>query len=124
MSNVILLSAFRKSSNDKIRHNMAAPFFQLAEKLVNARKNKPTKEDWQAILESNNFIWRTAADYIPRNFDAHVPEEATQTLKDIAAFMPKAGRVALNDPKSGICGQMITLNRNMYDKILAMRVAS
>ena len=124
MSNIILLSAFRKSHSDKILHKMAAPFFELAERLTNAIENKPLKEDWQAILESNNFIWRTTADYMPRNFDDDVPAETTQTLKNIAAFMPRAGRAALNDPESDICGQMITLNRNMYDKILTMRIAS
>ena len=124
MGSVILLSAFRTSEHDKMLHNIAAPFFDLAERLEDARENAPDAETWQAMLETNSFIWRATADFLPRNFDDEVSEETTEILKNVADFMPRASRAIMNEPESDVCAQMVALNRNMYNQLLTMRAGA
>ena len=124
MGSVVMLSAYRTSERDKILHDMAAPFFDLAERLEDASTNAPDRESWQATLETNNFIWRSTADFLPRNFDEDVPEETTVMLKNVADFMPRAGRAVIDQPESDLCAQMVSLNRNMYNQLLTMRAGA
>ncbi len=124
MSSIVLLSAFRTSDREKMIHDMAVPFFDLAEKLENARLNGLDSKTWKAVLETNSFIWRYIADFLPRNFDQDVSEETTTMLKNVADYMPRAARAVLKAQQSDVCAQMVTLNRNMYNQILTMRAGA
>lgn len=103
--------------------DMALPFLDLAEKIEAAKLNGADEETWQAIFETNLFLWRFIANFLPRHFSEEVGKDTTELLNKISSFMTKV-TVALSAEGSkdaALLDKVVKLNLNMCDQILAMR---
>ena len=110
-------------SRDELIDDMALPFLDLAEKIEAARLNKADGETWQAIFETNLFLWRFISHFLPHHFGEDVTPETRELLSRISQFMTKV-TVALADRDAKdpeLLEKIVNLNLNMCDQILAMR---
>ena len=106
---------------EELIDEMALPFLELAEKLEGARLNGVDDETWKAIMETNIFLWRFIANFLPQNFDAAVPNRTHGMLEMIADFMLRAGTAMQDTRDEDLVEQLVRLNLNMCDQILSMR---
>ncbi|RED53951.1 hypothetical protein [Aestuariispira insulae] len=100
---------------------MALPFLDLAEKLEAARLNGADKATWTAIMETNIFLWRFIANFLPKNFDREVPARGGAMLEMIADFMTRASMAMPDNPDTELVDKLVRLNLNMCHQILSMR---
>lgn len=103
--------------------DMALPFLDLAEKIEAAKINGASEESWRAIFETNLFLWRFIANFLPRHFDDKVSNDTSELLSKISTFMTKV-TVAMSEEgekDAALLDKVIKLNLNMCDQILAMR---
>lgn len=103
--------------------DMALPFLDLAEKIEAAKINGASEDSWRAIFETNLFLWRFIANFLPRHFNGEVSSETAELLSKISDFMAKV-TVAMSDEgekDAAVLDKVIKLNLNMCDQILAMR---
>lgn len=102
--------------------DMALPFLDLAEKIEAAKLNGADAETWRAIFETNLFLWRFIANFLPRHFSDEVPQDAVDLIGRISNYMNSV-TVTLMDAEekdSAVLEKVVTLNLNMCDQILAM----
>lgn len=111
------------ASREELIDDMALPFLDIAERLEACRLNGADPETWKAVLETNLFLWRFIANFLPKHFDQAVTAETRELLRRISDFMVKVG-VALDEgPEKdpNLIAKVVHLNLNMCDQILAMR---
>ncbi|MEQ9490798.1 MAG: hypothetical protein RIM72_17585 [Alphaproteobacteria bacterium] len=111
---------FRQNDAGTLIDDMAQPFLDLAEKFEIARLNELDDKDWYAILESNMFVWRFVANYLPRQLRDDVPEEMGALLVRISEFMMQAGSELRSNRDDTLIQRVIELNLNMCNQILAL----
>ncbi len=111
---------FRQNDAGTLIDDMAQPFLELAEKFEIARLNELDDKDWYAILESNMFVWRFVANYLPRQLRDDVPKEMGDLLVRISEFMMQAGSELRSNRDDTLIQRVIELNLNMCNQILAM----
>ena len=70
--------------------DLAKPFLDLAEGLEAARLNGVPEETWEALLETNVFMWKYMSSQLPRMSSQSLPEETRALLGRITEFMSKA----------------------------------
>jgi hypothetical protein len=102
--------------------DMALPFLDLAEKIEAAKLNGADAETWRAIFETNLFLWRFIANFLPRHFSEEVPQDAVELIRRISEYMNNV-TVTLMDAEEkdpAVLDKVVTLNLNMCDQILAM----
>lgn len=115
---------FSDGSPDQLIDDMAQPFLDIAERLEAARLNETDDETWVAILETNMFLWRFTANFLPRQMPADMPAGLGDLLHRISRFMKQAGYELQRDRNDDLINRVIELNLNMCDQILAMRPES
>ncbi len=111
---------FRQNDAGTLIDDMAQPFLDLAEKFEIARLNEMDDKDWFAILESNMFVWRFVANYLPRQLRDDVPESMGELLVRISAFMMQAGTELRTNRDDTLIQRVVELNLNMCNQILAL----
>jgi len=111
---------FRQNDAGTLIDDMAQPFLDLAEKFEIARLNELDDKDWYAILESNMFVWRFVANYLPRQLRDDVPESMGELLVRISEFMMQAGNELRTNRDDTLIRRVIELNLNMCNQILAL----
>lgn len=110
-------------SREELIDDMALPFLELAEKIEAAKVNNADDETWTAIFETNLFLWRFIANFLPRHFSDDVTSETSDLLDKISVFMTKV-TVALSGDTAkdtALIEKVVQLNLKMCDQILAMR---
>ena len=117
----IKMNALAGKSSEDLIDEMALPFLDLAEKLEAARLNGADKATWTAIMETNIFLWRFIANFLPKNFDREVPARSGAMLEMIADFMTRASLVMPESPDTELVDKLVRLNLNMCHQILSMR---
>lgn len=102
--------------------DMALPFLDLAEKLEAAKLNGADAESWRAIFETNLFLWRFIANFLPRHFSEEVSQETVDLIKRISDYMQKVTVTLMDEAEkdASVIEKVVTLNLNMCDQILAM----
>lgn len=111
---------FRQNDAGTLIDDMAQPFLDLAEKFEIARIHDLDDKDWFAILESNMFVWRFVANYLPRQLRDDVPESMGELLIRISEFMMQAGNELRFNRDDTLIQRIIELNLNMCNQILAL----
>ena len=100
--------------------DMAQPFLDLAERFEGYRLNGASDQDWTALLETNMFLWRFVANYLPSTMRSNVPMTMVDLLKRISVFMMRAGVELRENRDEELINRIIELNLNMCDQILAL----
>lgn len=111
---------FRQNDAGTLIDDMAQPFLDLAEKFEVARLNELDDKDWFSILESNMFVWRFVANYLPRQLRDDVPESMGELLVRISEFMMQAGNELRTNRDDTLIQRVVELNLNMCNQILAL----
>lgn len=102
--------------------DMALPFLDLAEKIEAAKLNGADAESWRAIFETNLFLWRFIANFLPRHFSEEVQPDTVDLIRRISDYMNKVTVTLLDaeEKDTAVLDKVVTLNLNMCDQILAM----
>lgn len=110
-------------SREDLIDDMALPFLELAEKIEAAKVNNADEDTWTAIFETNLFLWRFIANFLPRHFSEDVTSETSELLEKISVFMTKVTIALSGDPEkdTALIEKVVQLNLKMCDQILAMR---
>ena len=117
----IKMAALADRNPEDLIDEMALPFLELAEKLESARLNGADRATWAAVMETNIFLWRFIANFLPKNFDREVPARSGAMLEMIADFMARASNAMPENPDTELVDKLVKLNLNMCHQILSMR---
>lgn len=104
--------------------DLAKPFLDLAEGLEAARLNGVPEETWEALLETNVFLWKYMTVQLPKLTDGEIPPETAELITRITDFMNKASATLLAQRDDELIRKMVQLNLNMCDQILRLREAA
>lgn len=104
--------------------DLAKPFLDLAEGLEAARLNGVPEETWEALLETNVFLWKYMKVQLPKLADGDIPAETADLIQRITDFMNKASATLLARRDDDLIRKMVQLNLNMCDQILRLRDAA
>jgi len=109
--------------DSEIVDDLAKPFLDLAEGLEAARLNGVPEETWEALLETNVFMWKYMSAQLPRMSNQGLPPDTRDLLKRITDFMNRASASLVGQRDDELIRKMVQLNLNMCDQILRLRGA-
>lgn len=110
-----------QTSAGEILDDLAKPFLDLAEGLEAARLSGVPPETWEALLETNVFLWKYISAQLPRLSDQPLPADTQALLAKIAEFMNKASATVAVQRDDELIRKMVQMNLNMCDQILRLR---